>query len=259
VPTSPACRRQLAETPTCRRLSLADVEEAVRRVRAVAGAAGADLLVLNVDFLELGAAEAARRAADRDGTPFLDLVERFRSLRVAEARNRSRELGLSPPGDDVGGLLGGETVRLRVLAKTVEGPVRVRAAGWTRATFPFDEPMVDDGTHGDEVARDGVFSLTLHAPSNVSELAYVYSSGEAREFEPLPPFEMLAHHLVRLPAERNGPVDVFAELPRMAESVHPDAAGHATIAADLELAVERSPSLRRFVDHSSGGGRGAKR
>src|SRR5262249_30557512 len=103
---SPGCQEQIHRTGSCRRGALDEIEGHVRRARQLVADAGAELLVLNLDFVRTQAVQGVRAAVDRDGIAFVDLAARFRELERADdvARARSRDLAApGPAGDAVGG------------------------------------------------------------------------------------------------------------------------------------------------------------
>ena len=247
---SPGCQKQITETGSCRRVSLQEIEAAVREVNRLTASHGADLLVLNLDFVETQAVEAVRRAVGPEGIPFLDLVDRVDALRKAEEDARAARLGLAParetPRADAAPTF---TVVLRVLVPSgresysVEGAQRFFGTG-----FAFNEPLYDDGTHGDEVAGDGVFSTTVAVPVEVGAIGYKFFQNAVAEFVPLPPLtSTFGERSMRLSGDRIAPVIVFAEHRFMAEGAHPNADGHAIIAEEVGRRVASFASLQKFA------------
>jgi hypothetical protein len=106
--------------------------------------------------------------------------------------------------------------------------VTVRGSGYFRDDVHVVLPLHDDGTNGDEVAGDRVFSGTAEIGADVAALEYTYWLGDAAEFTPLPPVR-------------------FAERPRMAERTHPNADGQAVIAERLAAMVEVQPSFQAWL------------
>src|SRR6185436_5217269 len=106
----------------------------------------------------------------------------------------------------------------------------------------------DDGTSGDEVAGDRVFSGTAEIGADVGALEYMYWLGDTAEFTPLPPLKSTSGtRLVRLGGDTIAPVVRFAERPRMAERTHPNAEGQAVIAARMAALVEAQPSFQAWL------------
>jgi lysophospholipase L1-like esterase len=243
------CQKQIARTGYCRRVSLEEIEAAVREIGRLAARHGTDLLVLNLDFVKTPAVEAVRRAVAREGIPFLDLVDRLNALREAEEDARAARLGLAParetPRADARPT---NEVVLRVLVPrgletySVEGARQFFSTG-----FAFNGPMYDDGTHGDEVAADGVFSTTVSVPVEVKAISYKFFQNAVAEFVSLPPLPSTqGERSMRLSGDRIAPVVVFGEHRFMAEGAHPNADGHAIIAEAVAHGLETLPSFQRL-------------
>jgi lysophospholipase L1-like esterase len=244
---SPGCRRQIERDGNCRRLAIEEIERAVREIAALTAAHGADLILLNVDFIQTDAVAGSRAAAQAGQLRLLDFVQRVTALREREETARARSLGLAPADHEPAGD-GTRRVVLRVHAPGVEPPISaVGNAPFT--TFTFDTQLYDDGTGGDERAGDEVYSGTVEVPEAVSRFEYQCFQRGAPEFRPLPPLpsnQGLRVQPVR--GNERGPVVRFGELYLMAEGTHPDAAGHAVIADGLATEIEGLPSFQRFVE-----------
>ncbi len=255
LPLSPACNSQVRETGACRRVSVAEIEATVREIRHITAAAGIDLLVLNLDFTESPAVAGSRAAAKADDIPFLDFVEHFKELRLREEYRRARDRGLTlaripfSPGLRFGAQpQKGPVVLLRVLTPSLGSRVSAKGVDAARSDFEFDEAMFDDGTHGDEVARDRVYSVALRVPPNVRALRYQFYLDGMPEFEPLPPRpSSWFNRTIRFSGDSVAFVELFGERYLMVESIHPNAQGHEVIAARIVAQLERLPSFRAFL------------
>jgi len=252
---SPACEQQIRENDVCRRVSLPEIEAEVHKVHALTAAAGVDLLILNLEFMETQAAAAAHRAIDREGIAAADFVARFKQWRQADETARAARLRLLPaqamPRErSANGAtpVPGQRVLLRVLAPEGGSEISVKGAGYTPETFQFDAVMSDDGTHGDEVANDRVFSVTIDVPPDVGIIRYKYYLGATAEFTALPPLPSSHHDRIKQYARDSvGPIEVFGQVYLMAELAHPDAEGHERIAAGIMEELERFDSFGKFV------------
>lgn len=243
---SPGCQAQVRERGGCRRVSLAEIEDAIDQLRAFTAAREIGLILLNVDFLHTPAVDAARDAARRNGIPLLDMVARFDELRAADEAARAARLGLLPASHDEGSSAPRDVV-LRVAAPT-PGAVSVKGSALTGGDFAFEQPLFDDGTHGDELADDGVWTTTLRAPPEISVLAYAYSLDGVREFEPLFPLpSTLNVRTLRTDGNIRGPVEQLGALFLMVEQTHPDAAGQRRIAEEVAAALPSLPGFAHFV------------
>jgi hypothetical protein len=129
----------------------------------------------------------------------------------------------------------------------------VRGSGYFRDDVHFELPLRDDGTDGDEVAGDHVFSGVAEVGADVAALEYNYWLGDTAEFTPLPPLKSTSGtRLVRLGGETVTPVVRFAERPRMAERTHPNADGQAVIAERLAAMVEAQASFQSWLGACNG-------
>src|SRR4029077_3835953 len=147
-------------------------------------------------------------------------------------------------------------LRVHVPGHPTTVTVQGRAYGLDES--PFDEPMFDDGTHGDERPHDGVYSTTLELPARLRATEYKSTRDGEMEFMPLPP--MPSQHGVRLltgSEDRIAPVEEFGEPYLMAEQMHPDRDGHALIADALADEIEGLPSFQRFIDQTGSPGQPA--
>ena len=253
---SPACAAQIRAHHVCHRVSPEEIEGAIDDMRHMTSDAGVDLVVMNADFYETGAVASVSHAALRNQLPFLNHVAQYKQLLLMNQLQSARQLGLAPPHVP--------TVRLRatdatqpprpqqlVLRVRVARPgVSVSVRGTTGLRDDtFDEPMYDDGTHGDEIVGDRVFSTTLEIPDNARAVRYRYYLDGNAEFEPANPYPPYwANRLLHLADDSLGLIDVFGERFLMAENVHPNADGQAVIATSIAAALAQVPSFRQFVE-----------
>jgi hypothetical protein len=255
---SPACRRQIEATGHCRRVSLDEIAMAVREVRRVSERHGIDLLVLNLDFVATDAVQGTRRAVARDGTAFVDLVERIGASRRARQNRLAQRLGLAParapiaPQPNAADATKPRTVLLRVLAPFA-GTYGVRGQVEFRPETTFVEPLYDDGSHGDEIAGDRVYSGTVTVDANAKVLFYKYWLEDTPELMGLPPLgSTYGQRDLRLTEHEIGPVDRFGRPLFKAEGAHPNGEGHKVVAKTVARRIEATPSFRRYRAASSG-------
>ncbi len=264
---SPGCVAQMRSGGSCRRVSPDEVEETIRAMRRLTEEAGADLVIMNVDFLGGGTATttAARRAAFRDRIPFLDQTAPLGQLALAEQLMRAHELGVGgarvpsirlratdpvlPPR--------AQRVLLRVLAPSPGARVAVRGIATTGdetspAGEPFASAMYDDGTHGDERAGDAVFSATVHVPDAVRVMRYRFYLDGSPEFVAAPsPPDAWTDRVLRFADDVIAPVELIGARFLMADARHPDASGQRVLAATLADAIGRLPAFRAFAEESA--------
>lgn len=247
---SPACVDEIAQRGSCRRVPLADIATTVREMHALLRAHGTDMITMNVDFIETQAVTALKPVTDADGIPFVDFVERFHTEQRNTENARAAELGLAAPGPM------GTTAsprakhvvfRVRRSFAAID-PMSVRGGAYFRTDFPFSAALNDDGTGGDEVAGDGVFSGSVEAKADVNVLEYNFWLGDTCEFTPLPPLRSTGGvRLLRIEHDTMGPVVEFGDRFLMAESTHPNAGGQTVIATTLADLIETRPSFQSWL------------
>ncbi len=249
---SPGCLRQIRDAGGCRRVGLDEIEAAVHAARRLTLAAGADLLVLNLDFQETPAVQAVRPAVTAEKIPFVDFAQRFDELGAAEQSRRAQDHGLAPSrtaNTDRGQAQKGARVIFRVLTDDVSGPFSVKAVAFpAAAAFQTDAPLYDDGTHGDERANDHVASTVIDIPADVGIVHYMYYADGVPEFaSPAGAIPSDAHRAMRPRGDMVGPLDVFAQRFLMLEGTHPNAEGHRVIAAGVLQTLASIDSFAKFV------------
>jgi lysophospholipase L1-like esterase len=248
---SRGCRQQIDASGVCFRVSVEQITATVREIARISANAGVGLLVANTDFVQTRAVEGSHRAVAEDRIPFIDLVEELYTRRRSDEDARSIRLGLAkatePAAPTAAASDGPKRVLLRVLVPDAGRTYRVEGTGVFQK-FAFAEPAYDDGTHGDERPGDGVFSVAIEVPANVSSIAYKFYQGDIAEFTPLPPLaSTLGVRVIRTPASRIGPVYVFGQSMFMAEGAHPNRDGHQVIAGLLADKLEEMPAFHEYV------------
>ena len=245
ISVSAGCRRQIRENGMCHRLSLADIGDAVTELAERTRAAGVPLLVMNLDFIRTDAVKGSQPAAARSGVPFLDFVRRFADLYDADTRQRAGRLGLVPVAD----VPGPHRVVLRVVPPRPSPTMWVKGYHGTPGShFDFVAAMYDDGTHGDQVASDGVFTTTVDLPSSVGRIEYMFFDGETPELQSLPPIpSTMGNRVLLVQGEAIGPIETFGRPFLMAEQTHPNADGQRVIATGVADEIEKTDVFRRFL------------
>jgi lysophospholipase L1-like esterase len=255
---SPGCRRQLETREDCRRVDPAQIEESIRRVADLTKASRTELVLLNSDHLGTGAVTPLRGVADADGLRLLDAVSELgrakRRANMVDAYERGLERARMPNGirydpDDPDVLTKPRNIVLRVTGGPAGQPMRVKGGKLYEGGFEFDEQMVDDGTRGDEIDGDGVYSQTISVPHTAVNLRYRYYAGGESEFDPLPPLASIsADRSVIFTDHSIGWIDKFAERFMMVDRAHPNAQGHAVVAEMLVPIIEELPSFEAFIE-----------
>jgi len=206
----------------------------------VAKGRGIDVVFLYTDLVpESPYRTVLQEVATRMGVPLVDC-----SALIAAARHRiedgiETELGLRPPASEPA-RPGDPVIVLRVRAAPVAKAVYL-AAPALGAPLPNTVAMYDDGTHGDQRAGDGVWSLATTVQPG-TPVFYVYTnSGTPGVWNGLDVPEIRAF---TAPAQAgqtvHRPIDTFGRVYMQADSWHPDAAGydliaHAVLARVMEL------------------------
>jgi lysophospholipase L1-like esterase len=247
---SPGCRSQVRETGKCRRLGLDEIEASVVAANRLAGDARADLVVLNVDFEETDAVTAVQKAVRRSPIPYIDIVSEYVERRAADERARQTRLGLAAARTrPATAWQQREATRVLFRVLTPPGGSSVRVDGVSVLTeTEFGTELRDDGTAGDEIGGDGVWSgrITIAA----DELLYRYSRDGTSELLPLPPLPSTQVNRKRtVRGETILPVEVFGDLYLKAERMHPNAEGQQMIADGI---LEILPTLQSFASWSNG-------
>lgn len=176
-------------------------------------------------------------AEDRD-VPLVDAVDVLqRSEEVAAARF-TRESGLRAAGRvAAGGDSGGPRVVFRVAAGDQGTPVYLMGHGSELGDFePNRLPMFDDGSHGDEVAGDGIWSREVAFLSS-GWRGYAYTSGvEAGEWKGV---ESYRSRRLQVPPSGTWILEVeeFGRRRMRSDPSHPDEAGLDAIASALADAI----------------------
>jgi lysophospholipase L1-like esterase len=248
---SPSCRIEIARGDSCRRVSVADIVTTVGEVDERVRAAGGALVVANMDFMDTPAVTGLRSAAAARRLAFVDLVDRLRFLERAEEEALAARFGVRAGGESAPAVAGrARRVAFRVVVPpSFTGAVSVRGGAYFRDDVHIDLPLRDDGTEADERAGDRVFSGVLEVAADVGALEYMFWLGETAEFTPLPPLRSTSgNRLLRLGGETVAPLAAFAERTYMAERTHPNARGHAAIAARLADVIEAQPVFQAGRD-----------
>jgi lysophospholipase L1-like esterase len=250
------CEKQIREAGSCRRVSTGDIATAIEGIDRFATFVGMDLIVLNLDFMRT-AVGAPQDLVDTAPLRFVDFVAQFDELRREDENERAQRLGLLPaqPMRDTapaGQPSAGRRVLPRVWASNSAAGLSIRGLARRKddptAGYGFDEPLYDDGTHGDEVANDRVFSATIEVPPDSDSMFYRFYLQGVPELEPLPPMpSSMADRLLSFDRDVIAPVAVFGEQFLMADRVHPNARGHEIIARHIAELLPSVGSFQQFV------------
>jgi lysophospholipase L1-like esterase len=229
-PAAPA-RAPLADD--VQRGSLDDIAAAIVAAQAAVQAAGGRLLVINADFGGTDAVEGIRRGVEQSHAEYVDAAGAVRAVA------RQRNLGLAmqhqlPPPQPPEG----------EMAFRVEAPDHPEV--WLELLRGGESalvPMHDDGSGGDQVAGDGVYTVLI--PGSRGEIIpFTYRGGSV-----LGPVREFNHGGQRNPSLRQtafqparNEIDRFGVVPLMAAPNLPDAEGHGVMAQALAAYLLAPPA-----------------
>jgi lysophospholipase L1-like esterase len=234
-------------------VGLDEMANAIVEVNALAKQDGFSFVVLNNDLDGTDAKQGLREGAELAHVPFLDMAGMLEQKREERDLEVAARLGLMPT---------------TVPTPTSEFVFRVLVSGHpTRVLVSHHrfldsktvtEDLHDDGTHGDEHAGDGVWSLrTSYRPGDW--VLYSYSAAEEGK---TPTHEWQDSFLINgYPAL--GPVnhslrikpgvpaiETYGQWYLHSDGAHPDAEGQALIAAQLRDAILALPNVREALGRS---------
>ena len=215
---------------------------AITAANALVHNAGGTLVVLNGDFFGTDAIRGIAQGVQSERTPFIDLVGTFNAVR--QQATQKFEVGHNlPPLRRAPGQMA-----FRVYAPD-QAEVTMEISRFGRGTERI--AMHDDGSDGDQVAHDGVFTAVITG-SNGEPLRYVYLGstpiGPVREFSRPRPSALVRQTRFD---DRNAFVDQYGEVMLLADPTHPDAEGQAVIAQALTAYLLADPQIQaRLHPHS---------
>jgi lysophospholipase L1-like esterase len=124
----------------------------------------------------------------------------------------------------------------------------IMGSGPALATFtPNRLELYDDGTHGDQVSDDGVWSRAIDV-EKTGKLSYLYTDGErAGEWRGLESYRPRSFAVRELGVTMYAPVAQFGRRILRSDVAHPDAEGYALIADALRDVIASDPTLRGRV------------
>jgi lysophospholipase L1-like esterase len=232
------------------RVSPQHYRENLAGIIRVARRHGASAILVYNEFWRDGLyLQALREVARAESVPVVDSGAVLASASARLAQHRAEEAGLvekdavtDGPPEVVFRVNAGEHRVPRFLSVT--GPYPELAS-----SVPNELLMHDDGTHGDQRAGDGVWSLAVPRPA-ANRLVYVYTnSGRPGRWEGLDVPHIRAINLD--PGRPNGrvylPLDTFGEVYMYADSWHTNAEGYDLIAREVLRDVMASSRFREAM------------
>jgi len=196
---------------------------------------------------------AARRV------PLVDASALLAEQARAVEGERERELGLTPPaptGDESPKAVAA-VFRVDMSAEGTGRKAYVMGNRPGLATFtPNLIELFDDGTHGDQVANDGVWSRAFRF-DRPGKVVYLYTDGDRPdEWTGLESYRprVFAVHPADLGKRFYLPVARFGRHDLRSDGSHPDAQGYASIGRAVFEALKNRPALRAYVARRQSGG-----
>ena len=223
-----------------------------------ARAHGADaVLVYNSvpEFFSHCTRVALAKVASERGVPLVDTATLLFEVGTAAEAALEQAHGLSPAPESLDGTPGKVTVVLRVDMASESPGRQVFVMGNARQLGSFTPngvPLFDDGTHGDQVAGDGVWSREV-VFETAGTLIYMFTDGErAGSWTGLENYRSRVYALHPADVGRRTylPIAQFGRRLLRSDGYHPDAAGYGGIADALLEAVKQVPAFRRYVEHA---------
>jgi lysophospholipase L1-like esterase len=240
--------------PTAAWVGLDEMAGAISEVKSVGDREGFSLVLLNIDLHETDSVTAVTEGAHRTGAPLINIAVLFREKKAERDREIATKHGLAlttVPG----------TADKFVFRVVVDGnPTEV----WMRyRIFPTGaktdiEALYDDGTHGDEHAGDGVWSLQSNLSAGQKVIYSYFAPDEtgtrAREFRDtfvVNGFPMMGSPDRGLVIRPGGTyIDVYGDFYLHSDPAHPDAVGHRLIAGELRDVILELPAVQRALAKS---------
>jgi len=223
------------------RVGVGEYEANVREMISLATATGARVVLLYNELAPQSPYRGVlRRVAGETGIPFVDTSELIATARRRMEGDLERRLDLVAPS---GGDVAAASVRvvLRLVLGDRPGPAYVVGPDQQLGAYePNAMPMHDDGTHGDQRAGDGVWSVEATFPRG-ARVFYMYTAGGRRgEWEGLDVPQIRAFRADGAPPVYR-PIETFGTIYMQADGWHTDVAGNTLIADALAREVRALP------------------
>jgi len=232
------------------RVAPTDYEANITAMIELARSRGAGVILVYNELWQDGPyRDVLARVARARTVPLVDSSALVAAARAQAEAALEGELGLRPatrqsrPGGDV-------DVVFRVSVGGHPVPQAMYIVGTDPAlgaTVPNRVRMYDDGTHGDQRAGDGVWSLTVRVRPG-ARLFYMYTnSGREGVWEGLdvPEIRTTTVNPTAAGGPAYHPIEIFGAIPMHADSWHTNAAGYDLIAGAVADTIVRDGRLRR--------------
>jgi hypothetical protein len=190
-------------------------------------------------------------AAER-GVPLVDSATLLFDKRQADGMTFEAARQLEPSLADAEGRPGSATVVFRVdMTKEGEGrqPFIMGNTSQLGSFTPNQVALFDDGTHGDQVPNDGVWSRAVDFDA-ATTLIYLFTNGtRGGEWTGLENYHprVFALHGADLGKRTYPPIAEFGRMRLRSDGYHPDAEGYEAIGNAVFDAVKRGQRLQTYV------------
>ncbi len=218
------------------RVSLPDYERHVREIVEIAKRQHITVVLLNNELSPNSPyRESLEDIADDQGVPFVDSGAIVAAARRRMEANLEERLDLRPPPPRGDPTAGGVSTVFRVYreGKPTGRPMYIAGANSALGSLaPNTVAMYDDGTHGDQRAGDGVWSLAVTLPVG-EPVFYVYTNGGTPGRWDDVDVPQIRGFRVEAPdgsAEVYRPIDSWGKIYMQADAWHTNAQGYALIA-----------------------------
>lgn len=237
------------------RVGLRDYRENIREMVRLARSHGSHVILLYNELWENGLyLNVLQAISNEDHVPLVDGNAIVRGERQRIEHQLEARLGLEPgPAADA------ENDLVNVVFRVYTGDIRVPHAIYLVGPHPGlgdlspnTVPMYDDGTHGDQLAADSVWSYTVALPRG-AKVFYVYTnSGRPRRWEELDVPHIRQFEL-RSEDHRSTvyrPIETFGRVYMQADSWHTNAAGYDLIAKGVLDVLRHDDKFQDYVRKS---------
>jgi len=208
---------------------------------------GISFLVLNNDFFGTDVTSGIEMGVRRNRLDYLNMQSLFERVRAKRARDIGRALRLPQPNPPKGMSL----MRVQASAEAREVMLEYQLGpGMARGETSM-MVLHDDGREGDHVAKDGLWSVLVHAPPG-SRINYFYwgrrEGKRVKEFEDAYPPAISSRHAI-VPASGVGDIDTFGDFGLFSDSTHPNEEGHRLISRALYDHLMARERVKAFLSY----------
>jgi lysophospholipase L1-like esterase len=220
---------------------------------------GIDVVLVNnntPEFFSQCTFRALARIAAERSVPLVDSATLLFDKRQADGMAFDAARHLEPSPADGEAEPGRATIVFRVdMTKEGEGrPAFIMGNSDQLGSFtPNRVALFDDGTHGDQVANDGIWSRAVDFDAGTT-LIYLFTNGTREgEWTGLENYHprVFALHQADLGTQSYPPIAEFGRMRLRSDGYHPDAEGYEAIGDAVFDAVKRGQRLEAYVQRTA--------